>query len=213
MKIAPVTFRVCNYNQTEPKNSFGFSKVNFQAVKPELIPVLTDSFKTETAKKLYTKIQKFLKLIGDSGSIKDVKILSEEGIYYNHRINNEFYSKADIFLSINKNIDTSNLYLLQKYPENPKGVILLDATFNKAGQMVKGYFPPEYLYFERNCAKGANVRRMGYCNSDSKLLPIGGNDREWHGWLPNRVLNHDNSTAGAYEIFIEFARLYTSIFK
>jgi len=57
---------------------------------------------------------------------------------------------------------------------------------------------------------------------NTQFMPIAGNDREWdYNGLRISGTNSDNlwysgeddAVGGAFEIFIEFARLYTSILK
>lgn len=184
--------------------------------KPPLTAISTESFNSETAKKLYLKIKKYFQLIGDVGKVENVKILSENGHYYGNyaRYLDGFNTDADIFMSISKNKEAANLTLNRKYSDPSKDrCILLSATFDKDGQMTDGRFPLEGLRYERT---GANVRRI---RRDKKIyLPVKGNDKAWEfsgrELLAgnNRVCANDDSTKGAFELFIEMARLRTSIY-
>ena len=106
-----------------------------------------------------------------------------------------------------------NLYR-ESYTQ-PKNETLLDVLLNKDGQMIEGRFPSKHLSFERY---GANVRRMTCFGK--QYLPVSGNDRAWSclgkGMIGRGedMLGKDESTiCGAYELFIELARLHTSIYK
>lgn len=224
MQILPMTFKPLNSSQSNLSGISNSASVDFRAKKLQFVSVSPVDFKKEASKKLYSNIQKFIKLVGDSGSIKDAVIMREKGRYFNSKTIDFFDADANILLSINKTKDNMHLNLKRKYSETSKGVVLLDATFNKDGQMVQGKFPLENMNFERY---GANVRRMVRDNG-TVYKPVDGNDREWDslgGRFPSasdefkfygRPINsieEDTSDGGAFEIFIELARLYTSILK
>ena len=216
MKILPVSFSYPN--QRAQQKSVGTTSVNFQGCR-QLVAITEDSFERNSAKKMYYKIRQYLKLIGDSGSVKDTKIYKEHGKYYNQRTGEKFESDAFVLMSMKKEKDITHLNLRRKYSDTSKGIILLDAQFNKDGQMVKGKFPPDDLFFER---QKSNLRRLSGSET-SNFIPVGSNDKEWShisGLLPKtsnksflKTYYSDDSACGAYEIFMEFARLYTSIFK
>ena len=156
-------------------------------------------------------------MIGENGRIDNVKILSEKSRYFDSsaRILDGFESEADIYMSINKNREATNICLNRKYKDTSKsGFIIFNADFDKDGQMIYGKFPPEGLRFERY---GDNVRRI---YRDKKIyLPIKGNDKAWEHTGRElfagdcRAFATDDSTHGAIELFLELARLRTSIFK
>lgn len=197
MQITPVSFNYNNYNQMKLSN---VSSINFQGLPQKLIPVDSNSFSTEFAPKLYSKMKKYFHVIGSEGSIKNVKILNG---------NYETY-EPDVFLSINKNPNKSKIRLSLKY--NGKGdFTLLDAIFNKDGQMVLGELPDDSLHFERS---NRNIRRLVHNNCT--YLPVGKSDKDWdaNGRRIRSNLPIDNCVKdGAYEIFMELARLNTSILK
>ena len=95
MQIAPIGFSVVNPN----RKTLGSTSVNFGSGKHQLVPIVTDSFKKETSKKIYSKIQRYLQMIGDNGSFKNAKILNEK---HNPKYPESHYlldSEADVFLS------------------------------------------------------------------------------------------------------------------
>lgn len=201
MQITPISYNTYNLNQMKSRNISNVSKVNFYGVKQKLIPVNTDSFKTETAKKIYAKIQKYLQLVGREGSIKNVKIINENTTNY----------ESDILLSINKTLNNSKLRLSQKYNGDSSDITLLEANFNKDGQMILGDLPSENLHFERT---NPNIRRI--TDNEYTYLPIGKSDKDWDAngkRIKNIVPVMDYADDGAYEIFMELARLNTSILK
>lgn len=196
MQIIPVGYRAYNSNQMKSKN---VSSVNFNGVNQKLIPVNVDSFKTETAQKMYSKIQKYFQLIGREGSMKNIKIMDGDIACY----------ESDVILSINKTIDKSKIRLAKKCYDNEDGITILEATFNKDGQMVLGELPSATLHFERT---KPNVRRM---RDDSfTYLPMRQNDKEWsaNGRKPHGIF-YFKDDSDAYDIFIELGRLNTSILK
>lgn len=224
MRILNINYNL-NTNQKKIQRQPNKYPVNFGAAKPQLTQIIPGEFRTETAKKLYSKIQKYIQLICSSGNIQNVRIMTEDGHYFNEKTLDFFDTKGNILLSVTKNNENTHININRKYSDTSKGIILLDALFDKNGQMIKGRFPLDKLIFERT---GANVRRMK--RSDGTIfMPVKGNDREWDqlgGRLPSvsentvqkthRPLNFiekDNTDGGAFELFIEFARLYTSILK
>lgn len=184
----------------------------------KLVPISANSFKRETSKKLYSKIHQYVKLIGHNGSLtKDVKIMSVKGSGDSKQAGT--YSSnndADIMLSLKRKGKLLHLILSRKEIKSDKNHLLLEAIFNEDGQMINGRFPYKNLTFERY---GANIRRIK-CY-DKQYTPVADNDREWD-CAGRRIsgsceyinrAEDDNSVGGAFELFIEFARLYTSIFK
>lgn len=210
MKIMPASPYTLNFNQK-------IHNINFKAGKSQLIPVEINSFKTETAKKLYLKIRKYFLLIGDNGSIKNANIMhfvvpDEKLNYFSRKI-----SGTDTLLSINRKSDVSTMHIVQKYPNSfiPDTTIMY-ATFDKNAQMISGQFLSGGLSFERS--KG-NIRRMQRGPNRNIYMPVGGNDREWDfgGYrIPSTnstILMDDDPFSGMFEIFIELARLKTSLLK
>lgn len=203
--------RFTNFNRNQ--NISSTNNIGFQGGKQQLVAISADSFKSESAKKLYTKIQRYFKLIGDYGSIKDTKLFSET-------INDFMYKppfmtkvEADVCLSINKGDKNSNIKLYHKYSNIKKNDdVIFEATLDKNGQMISGHFlPADNLVFERD---KRNTRRMRSNFSGDTFLPVGGNDREWSclgGKKPSSELLIEESEQGAYEIFLELARLKTAI--
>ncbi len=110
-----------------------------------------------------------------------------------------------------------HLTLTRKDSDIKRSYLLLDAVFDKSGQMINGKFPFKNLTFERQGAK--NIRRMK--DSENQYLSVAGNDREWDCFGTRitsscsciRSADDDNAVGGAFELFMEFARLHTSIFK
>ena len=210
MQIQRVQINYSNYNK---QNILNNAEINFSGAKQKLVPISSDSFKSESAKKLYSKIQRYFQTIGESGSVKDVKLMNEKlrefHSDYPYMFNNV---DADVCLSINKGDRNSNIKLYHKYQNaQKKDVPIFNATIDKNGQMFVGEFFPKNLMFERN---GKNIRRMYSNFSEDKYLPIGNSDKEWSCLgkpkLSSERLIYD-SEKGAFEIFIELARLKTSI--
>ena len=120
---------------------------------------------------------------------------------------------ADVCLSITKNDRNSTIKLYHKFLNSKKNdALILNASLDKNGQMFKGEFFPENLVFERD---GKNIRRMYSNFKGDKYIPVGDNDREWWRYLgkskPSSEELIEESEKGAFEIFIELARLKTSI--
>ena len=207
-------FKIQNgYNNNYYKrNIYNSSRISFQGGKQQLIAISENSFSSEYTKNLYSKIAKYFKLIGDSGNIKEIKLLHEMKHYC---IDKEPYMikvDADVCLSVNKGDRNSNIKLYHKYSDGKRNDdLMFDVTLDKNGQMIKGQFFPRYLSFERDTK---NIRRMHDDLHDDSYLPVGGNDREWSclgkGNLSPKILL-DDSEKSAFEIFIELARLKTSI--
>lgn len=63
MQIIPTGYNTYNLNQIKSKNTSNLSQVNFTGTVQKLVSANTNSFKTETAKKIYSQIQKYLKII------------------------------------------------------------------------------------------------------------------------------------------------------
>lgn len=186
---------------------------------PKLIPISADSFTGETTKKLFKKIQKYVKLAGLNGSIKDAKIMSEEGYSAGRDSTySQIKKSADIVLSVNRIDGDLHLTLGRNNLDNSRNFTLFDVLFDKNGQMKEGKLPLERISFNRY---GANVRRLK--KQGMQFLPVGENDREWSNTAgtiisPSSDSNiwyskEDNAVGGAFEIFMELARLHTSIFK
>lgn len=203
MRINPISYSYNNLNKIKSKNA---SEVNFHGAKQKLISVNTDSFRTENAKKIYSKIQKYLKLLNKEGSIKNVKILHE------NRNGKELYvlRESDILLSINRSPDNFKLKLSQKYDDYSHESTLLEANFDKNGQMFLGDYFETQLHFERT---NSNIRRM--TSQGETYFPVGQNDKEWRSNVRTIGTTSliDCASDGVYEIFLELARLYTSILK
>ena len=210
MQITPISCKVYHQNKTTQKNTSGVPNLAFSGAKQQLIAVATEDFRTETAKKLYSSIHNLFQNIGNAGNINDVKILSENLEFYNKKIRQKFTTNVDTLLSIKKSPNTAVLQLFRQYPSKFKHCVF-EAELDKDGQMVNGSYQIGNLKFER---KNYNIRRMQV--GERTLLPHGDNDREWNitsEILPALQRYGDNSTRGMYEIFIELARLYTTLYK
>lgn len=201
MLISPVN---CNsYRGNKTQHKIKAQAVNFQGAK-NLQAIDINSFKDDGAKLLYGKIKKYLQIIGNSGKVENVP-LNKSG---------------DMFLSINKNINSVNKTKI--LIKNKNNECLMNANFNKDGQMTVGDFAD--IHFERT---DRNKRTM-YCSEKRKittyyesrfLSPHGYDDREF-GFLSSEKSDYitpsaknGSSKASLFELFIEFARLHTSIFK
>ena len=211
MQIQPINYVKYNSDKIMQKNPSFADKVSFSGGKQQLEAVVTDNFKTETAKKLFTTMQKYYKMLSGGGRINEVKILSENLEFYNYKTNEKFSSVVDTLMSIQKNPQLTIIRLYRMYPNKFKHCIF-DAVFDSDGQMTEGEYKIPKIKFER---KNGNIRRMEYLSGS--ILPYGDNDREWVGLsaecLPIYQRYGDNSTRGMYEIFIELARLYTTLNK
>lgn len=201
-----------SYNNYNKRNIYNTSSIGFKGGKQQLISISADSFSSEYTKKLYSKIQKYFKLIGNSGNLKEVKLLHEKKQCCTSKMPYIIDVDADVCLSVNKGDRNSNLKLYHKFSDVKKNdELIFDVTLDKNGQMIQGQFIPEPLSFVRE--KG-NVRRMYSAYRGDSYLPVGGNDREW-SCLGRKNLSSttliDDSDKSAFEIFIELARLKTSI--
>ena len=198
-----------NYNK---QNMYHCSSIGFQGGKQQLISISADSFHSEYTKKLYSKIQKYFQMIGDSGNIKEVKLLHEKKHCCTSKMPYIIDVDADVCLSVNKGDRNSNLKLYHKFSDGKRNdELMFDVTLDKNGQMIQGQFLPQTLSFVRE--KG-NVRRMYSTLSGDSYLPVGNNDREWSCLGKKNLSSHtliDDSDKSAFEIFIELARLKTSI--
>jgi hypothetical protein len=203
-----------NFNRKQ--NISNVRNINFQAGKSQLVAVSSDSFKSECAKKLYSKIQRYFQLIGESGSIKDKKILQEKASVCLSKPPYIIEVDADVCLSINKGERNSTIKLYHKYSDSKyKDATILEATLDKNGQMFSGRFlPVKTLNFERD---KRNTRRMFSHYTGITYMPVGGNDKDWSCLDTSgsrKLSSHglvDESEKGAFEIFLELARLKTSI--
>lgn len=187
-----------------------YHAVNFSGGKQQLVAVAKEDFKTENAKKLYSTIQNWFKRIGNSGNINDVKIISEKLEFYDTKTMTRSLTDVDTLMSIRKDLNNAHLKLYRVYPGNDKSCVL-SADFDKDGQMVKGNYSISNLKFERT---NQNTRRLSYGGYYGRtFLPHGDNDREWG--LPAELTPGlaENSTSGLFEIFIELARLHTTLYK
>jgi hypothetical protein len=112
-------------------------------------------------------------------------------------------------MSIRKDTNRAFLKMHQVAPGKRKRCVF-SADLNKDGQMVCGeYSMHSNLKFVRD---GNNVRRMN-SSGDRALLPHGDNDKEW-GLSPEVTPDKEEySSYGLFEIFIELARLHTSLYK
>lgn len=212
MQIVPVSYS--NYYSNQNRVRTAATPVNFQGGKLGFIPVATETFKTDAAKKMYPKIRRIFQMIGNSGSVKDAKILNEPTHYYSPEKHKFVDSTADVVLSISKNSGVTNMTLSRKHPDPKQSTLMLNAFFDNNGQMTKGIMPQECMTFER---KGTNIRRI-YCNG-SLYLPDGKNEKNWihaggHLTPAERISDSgNNSRSGVYEMFMELARLRTSVLK
>lgn len=194
------------------QNMSNIQSIGFQGGKQRLIPISADSFRSEYTKKLYSKIQKYFQLIGDSGNIKEVKLLHEKKHCSISKMPYIIDVDADVCLSVNKGDRNSNLKLYHKFSDGKKNdELMFDVTLDKNGQMIRGQFFPQTVSFVRD--KG-NIRRMYSAIHGDSYLPVGSNDREWSCLGKENLSSHtltDDSEKSAFEIFIELARLKTSI--
>ena len=202
MHIIPTGYNTYNLNQIKSRNTSNLSQVNFTGTVQRLIPADTNSFETETAKKIYSQIQKYLKVIKTEGVIRNIKILDAQ----------ELQLPSDVFLSIDKKAQDCKLILSQKSNCSNDFVSLLEAKFNEHGQMITGSFPGRQLSFSRT---SRNVRRI--LDPYTTHRPYGGNDKEWGAYAVKMIGSSrplmESANDGAYEIFMELSRLYTSIYK
>lgn len=200
-------------NYAKKQNILNNSNISFQSGNAKLAAISADSFKSECAKKIYSKIQRYFQIIGNGGSVKDVKLLHEKIHDFSSKPPYVFNVDADVCLSITKNDRNSTIKLYHKFLNSKKNdALILNASLDKNGQMFKGEFFPENLVFERD---GKNIRRMYSNFKGDKYIPVGDNDREWWSYLgkskPSSEELIEESEKGAFEIFIELARLKTSI--
>ena len=208
MRVQAIYNSYNNYN----KRNINVSSIGFQGGKQKLIAISADSFSSEYTKNLYSEIQKYFRLVGESGNIKEVKLLHEKK---HCCIPHEPYMvdvDADVCLSVNKGDRNSNLKLYHKFSDGKRNnELMFDITLDKNGQMIRGQFLPETLLFNRD--KG-NIRRMYSSVRGVSYMPVGGNDREW-SCLGRKNLSSttliDDSEKSAFEMFIEFARLKTAM--
>ena len=181
MLISPLNRMTYNYNQTKtiskPKT------INFLAAK-HLQPIDPNSFKSNDTKTIYEKIKKYLRIIGNSGKVENVPLNKTD----------------DIFLSIKKDTDRTNMHISTSDPQR-----FIDATFNKDGQMTLG--DAACLHFERS-GKNKRIIRSPY----GDYTPQGIDDRRW-GVSDVGVVTNNYLKDPLFELFLEFARLYTSIYK
>ena len=118
-------------------------------------------------------------------------------------------------MSLKRESDNLHINLYRERFDQTRNETVLDVVLNKEGQMIEGRFPNKHLSFERY---GANIRRMNCYGK--QYLPVAGNDRAW-SCLGTGMIDRgedmcgksESTLCGAYELFIEFARLYTSILK
>ena len=190
MQITPIGFNTRNYNRINTKSNT--SSVSFEGY---LKSVNIDSFKTETAKKIFAKTKKYLQLIGNEGTFKNQKILSKVGL-----------AEEDVYLSVDKTALSTKIRL-----SGSKDSTLLEAYFNEKGQMIIGNHFNNDLYFERS---GKNIRRIK--NNGYTYMPVGNSDKDWDCFgkkLDTHIFRGEDPSYAAYEIFMELAKLKTSIFR
>ena len=199
-------------NYSRKQNISNIQSIGFQGGKQRLISISANSFHSEYTQKLYSKIQKYFQLIGNSGNIKEVKLLHEKKHYHISKMPYITDVDADVCLSVNKGDRNSNLKLYHRFTDgNKKNEFIFDVTLDQNGQMIQGQFFPQTVSFVRD--KG-NVRRMYSATRGDSYLPVGSNDREWSCLGKENLSSHtliDDSEKSAFEIFIELARLKTSI--
>lgn len=183
MLISSIKYNSYNRNQTNKRNVLTLQNVNFFGAK-KLQPIDTNAFKTDGAKILYAKIKRYLQIIGNAGSVKDIPLTKY----------------GDVFLSIDKGIDKTKINIAAK-----NDISLVKANFNKDGQMIVGDMGE--FHFERT-----NKNKRTLATSYGTYKPHGYNDKEWG--MPDSLLRlagcEDNPI---FEVFLELTRLYTSIFK
>jgi hypothetical protein len=203
-------------NYTGKQNIPNINNISFRAGRQKLIAIATDSFNSESAKKMYPKIQKYYNLIGEYGGIKDIKLLQGKVHDYSSKPPFINYVDANVCLSINKREKNSIVKLYYKYFDTKKkDATIFEATLDKNGQMINGQFLIlDNLLFERD---KRNMRRMYSSSTGITYMPVGGNDKEWYcmDTIGSKKLSPkyliDDSEQGALEIFLELARLKTSI--
>ena len=188
MLISPINYN--SYRSYKIQPNIKTQAVNFQGIK-NLQAIDINSFKNDGTKLLYGKIKKYLQIIGNIGKVENVPLNKSDGI----------------FLSINKNTDKTNILIKNEYDQN-----LMNANFNKDGQMTVGDL--EEFHFERT---GKNKRTIQ--TPYATLKPHGYDDREF-GSSALKIIAYTSPEKDAYyprlslyELFMEFARLHTSIFK
>ena len=210
MQIRPVNYSDYRINKTTQKSSPVASSVSFSGIRRALTTVAPENFKSDTAKKLFSQIHKYCQILKTGGSLNEVKILSEDLDFLNYKTMQDFTTKVDTLLSIKSDSEKALIKLYRRYQDKTKHC-LMEAQLDKKGQMVKGMHHYGRLRFERN---KNNIRRL--YSYDAKLLPYGDNDKEWglsKDILPIRHQRGDNSSTGVFEIFIELARLYTTMYN
>ncbi len=210
MQIRPVNCNDSYLNNNKQKAISNVSALKFSGIRQPLIAIATEDLKTETAKKLFTRIHKYCQMTKNGGNISDIKILNENLKFYNRYRFEDFTTSVDTLMSIKNDSEKGVLRLYRMYPNKAKQCVF-EAQLDKNGQMVRGMYKYGNLQFERN---KDNVRRLKVNNN--QRLPHGDNDREWGlttEILPIYQQYEDDSTRGMLEIFIELARLYTSVYK
>lgn len=183
MLISSIKLNSYNNNQINNKNTFKPQYTNFLGLK-KLQPIDTNAFKTDGAMILYAKIKRYLQIIGNAGSVKDVPLTKYD----------------DVFLSINKGIDKTKIKLTTKN-DTP----LIKANFDKDGQMIVGDMGE--FHFERT-----NKNKRTLATPYGTYKPHGYNDKEW-GLSDNLLRFEECKDNPIFELFLELTRLYTSIFK
>lgn len=208
MLISPIKYNN-NFNVMTQRNVLRTSYVSFCGGKQQLVQIKPEDFSTEAATKMFRQISKIFEFLKDGGNINDVRILSEELKFVNRKTGEDFKSKIDILMSIKKDSNKALLTLHRMYPNKRKHCVL-EAQLDKYGQMTNGQYHLGHLNFER---KNNNLRRMEL--NDCTIFPDGKNDREWGitaNILPPGQEYGDNSSVGMLEIFLELARLHTTMY-
>ncbi len=195
MQILAINKNNYNTNNLKTLNKTNSKSTSFGTRKMTLEPVDVNSFKSDITKIIYNKIQKYTKLLGQEGSVKDVKVFKDEDF---------------IRLSINKTSNNTKITLYDKELESQnKSSAILEANLDNCGQMILGILPNDNLWFERT--KTTNVRRIH--DRFNTYLPAGYNDREWSLSVKSYAPKTDNVYHSAFEIFMQLARLNTSVLK
>ena len=179
MHISPI-----NNSYSKLQSKTNFQTTSFKGTKQILQPINPKELKSDGAKLLYAKIQKYLKLIGKVGCVKDVPLSKYD----------------DSFLSINKSVDKTNIKVTTKRNMN-----FIDAIFNKDGQMTVGDIG--CFHFERS-KKNKRIIKTPLGN----YTPHGYDDRKW-GLVDDGSIDNSSKDNPLLELFLEFARLHTLIFK
>ena len=196
MQISPVNFS--SYKQSVNKEHSKNLNVNFKQSCP-----LTKigELKTESGQKIYSRIQKYLRLIGCEGMVNNVTLIKD--------------NETSIILTIDKKAKKTKLIIEENNGSN-NTLNTFNALFDEQGRMINAELNNGNIMFERY---GNNVRRLKKREGGifRLYLPVGGYDKLWEYSGKSLRLDTDmvkgRYTSGMSEIFLELTRLGTSLFK